>query len=90
MQGDDGAGSASLSSVIGSISDKKLEAELKAAEVVASRAQKEVDDLKAEAERVTQRDAGAKAADGEYLKNIVLGYARHDHPNDSTVTCTSL
>ena len=53
---------------------KELEVELKEERSRVELAQAEVRSLKAEAERQKQREVGVKAADGEYLKNIVLGY----------------
>ena len=53
---------------------KQLQAQLKEEQSRTELAQAELQRLKDEEERQKQREAGAKAADGVYLKNIVLGY----------------
>lgn len=53
---------------------KELQAQLEEERNRTELAQTELQNLKIEGERQKQREAGVKAADGVYLKNIVLGY----------------
>lgn len=53
---------------------EELRTELKKERDRAELVQAELQSLKLEEERQKQREAGVKAADGLYLKNIVLGY----------------